>query len=135
MEPKRTILSCVALATALAGCAPGMHLGRGPDPHHPNVSVAAGGHIVVDQEPIIVPKGQRDFMITWRLPEGSGLSFPRDGIVVVAPPGEFDCKVVQGGERFTCKNRNSGKGRYKYTIKVLDQGRPLEPLDPFIVNG
>ena len=131
---KMLALLAVALALVVSGCAK-MH-GRdagAPDPRFPQVSVT-NGVIVVNQEPILVPRGEKDFRIAWQLPKGTGLAFPRNGIVVEAPEGEFRCGLENDIE-FVCIFRNSvPERRYKYTIRVNQDGRALEPLDPYIRN-
>lgn len=122
----------LALVVLLASCAH-MVPGKPGEPRPTRVS-AVDGQIVVNQEPIYVKA--KDATIVWRVPFGSSLTFPRDGIVVRdAPDGEFRCSGADDGKIFTCIDRNSKPGRYKYTIKLQDGGKPLEPLDPFIVNG
>jgi hypothetical protein len=115
----------------------------GPDPANPKVHVVSGKHLVVDQEPIFVPLGRKNFTITWQLPAGAGYEFvPNDanpapgktrGIDIAAPEGEFTCTRASG-LRIACKFRNETKGKYKYTIRVKGKEGVLE-LDPFIMNG
>jgi hypothetical protein len=130
---KRSAVLVVVSMLVLAACA-GNPFVRKPDPHNPSVSVVSG-YIVVDQEPIVVPKGQYDFSIVWQLAKDSTYSFPDDGIVVARGEDEFKCKPEADKQRFTCVFRNSKPGKYKYTIKVLDGTKLLEPLDPTIVNS
>ena len=130
---KKRVLLAVVIALGLAGCAKMHgHGSEGPDPRFPQVTVK-GGNIVVDQEPILVPKGEKNFRITWQLPRTGGLTFPRNGIVVEAPEGEFRC-ALENERSFACIDRNSIAGRFKYTIRVNQEGRSLEPLDPYIRN-
>ncbi|HEY2862357.1 MAG TPA: hypothetical protein VGK37_01885 [Casimicrobiaceae bacterium] len=130
---KKTTFLAVASSLVLAGCASNAFV-RGINPHNPNVSVVEG-YIVVDQEPIVVPKNEKDFLIVWQLSRGSAYSFPDDGIVVARSEEEFKCHPEADKQRFSCVFRNSKPGKYKYTIKVLDGLRPLRPLDPTIVNS
>ena len=129
-------LAGIAVVTvALSGCPGDMRMSRSPDPHAPNITVASGGYIVVDQEPIVVPKSEKDFVIVWQLPRDSVYTFPEDGIVVARGDDEFKCNLEGGRQRFTCRFRNSKPGIYKYTIKVMESTKLLEPLDPHIANG
>jgi hypothetical protein len=128
----KSLLLAAALAVLLSSCAH-MYPTKPGEPRPTRVSVT-DGHIVVSQEPIYV-KAQ-NATIVWRVPFGSSLTFPRDGIVVrEAPEGEFRCSVADDGKVFTCLDRNSRPGRYKYTIKLQDGAQAIEPLDPVIHNG
>jgi hypothetical protein len=130
---RKSIVLVAVSMLVLAACAGNVFVTK-PDPHNPSVSVVSG-YIVVDQEPIVVPKGERDFSIVWQLAKDSPYSFPDDGIVVARGEDEFRCRREANNQRFTCLFRNSKPGKYKYTIKVLDGTRLLEPLDPTIVNS
>lgn len=113
-----------------------------PDPANPRVLVT-NGHLSVDQEPLRFFKAQGPVTITWRLPTNSAYTFPDNGITLEVAPGtksqpvkeEFRCaRDPKNAQAFVCLNRNSGPGTYKYTVRVLEKERPLEPLDPVIVN-
>ena len=124
----------IALSLALGGCAHfPMFDCKTQDPSNPKVSVVSGKWLVVNQEPIVVPKGVRDFRITWELPRGTSYSFPKDGIVIDKGAEAFNCGVEKDAQRFTCTIRNFISTRYKYTIKVQDGDKPLPPLDPSIM--
>jgi len=121
------------------GCRPGVCQ---PDPANPRVLVQHG-FLTVDQEPLRFFKAQGPVRITWQLPAKGPYTFPANGIVVENIRGEkgqpvkeeFSCGVdKQNPQRFFCDNRNSGHGSYKYTVRVLMNGKELEPLDPVIVN-
>ncbi len=111
------------------------------DHKNPQVTVV-DGKIVVDQETITFAKDQQNVKITWHLPKDSNYVFPTDGIVIegAGAGDEFlDHQVEPNdkGLKFSCKNKHSKPGKYKYTIKV--QGPPgvppLVPLDPYIDNN
>lgn len=108
------------------------------DPANPLVLVK-DGRVSVSQEPLYFTKKDGPVTITWRLPAGGPYSFADNGIVVEGgsdakrAAAEFDCKRVSATE-FACLNRNTGSGRYKYTVRVLQGGTALEPLDPIIIN-
>ena len=126
-----------ALALGLAGPAAAQ---QNPDPANPRVLVT-NGKLSVDQEPLRFFKKQGKVKITWRLPAQGGYSFPADGIVIERadpaspdPREEFRCARGQNPRHFVCENRNSVPARYKYTVKAEQNGQPLEPLDPIIVN-
>ncbi|MBL0143516.1 MAG: hypothetical protein IPP91_15740 [Betaproteobacteria bacterium] len=139
MNAKR--IAVVALALALTACAhdAARHemAPRRPDWKLPNVQVIGDKYLVVDQEPIIVPSGSRDD-IAFVLQHDSDYAFYRDGVVVSAPKGEFDCRVQAGGQRVVCRNRHSNPPTdpktYKYMIQVARPGAKPITLDPFVVN-
>jgi len=109
-----------------------MHRGfmpPGADPHNPRVSVF-GSQITVGPDPLPIPKGD-SAAIVWHLHTDGNYTFPDNGITVASD--EFQCRR-ENDKTFTCQNRHTKAGHYKYTIRVLDGGKPLEPLDPFIYN-
>ena len=152
---KQLALALVA-AAVLAGCAGHRHHhagGDGPRSMHFNPMVSVkGGVVSIAPEPLVFLRSEKNVDITWRLPPG--LSFPENGIViegrVIEPPKgattatarqgldsrqeEIVCPKQPGGQTFTCKNRNSRPGIYKYTIRVLQDGKPLPAYDPSIMN-
>lgn len=151
---KHLALALVA-AAALAGCAGHHHHhggGEGPRSIHFNPMVSAkGGVVSIAPEPLVFLRSEKNVDITWRLPPG--LSFPRNGIVIEGrvsespkraassarqvldtKQDEIVCPPQEGGQTFTCKNRNSRPGVYKYTIRVLQDGKPLPAFDPEIMN-
>ena len=131
---KKIVVVTAVLALGLTACAqnqPRTEIKR--DPHAPNVHVVAGKYIVVDQEPIVIEKGDSDDRIIWQLPLNTTYTFPADGIVIKDGGVVFKCNVEANGKRFVCKN-NKTPGMYKYTIKVMDGAKTLQPLDPFVLN-
>ena len=125
---KRIVLIALATAVALAACAtlekPGL-------PRETAVTVD-GSYIVVDQEPIVV-RGQ-NVTIVWRIAT-SGYEFPPDGVVFRDARDQF-ISCAPKGNIFQCLDRNTEKGRFKYTIKVRPTGtaRAPHPLDPTVMN-
>ena len=135
-----TLIVAVAVA-ALAGCAQmdakwggDTSMRRPPDPHSPWVFVVQDRYLVVDQEPIVVPRDQRDFVITWSLPKASPYTFSENGIRIAGAGDEFKCGLESDRQKYVCHFRNSKQGRYKYTIDVVGGPAKVEPLDPFIMN-
>jgi hypothetical protein len=138
-------LLSTALATALlGGC--GMHHhhrhqppagGGSGDPAAPQVLVSNGA-ISVDQEVLRFGKDQVNVRITWRLQgRGTGkLSFPPNGVVFErAAQGEIvECQRSKDNTEFSCINRHSKPGIYRYGINVDEDGQPLKPLDPTVMN-
>jgi len=128
----KQILTIAALALTLTACRPGPSK---VDPTKPQVSVV-DGKVRVDQERIEFKSEGKDVLITWQLPSASNFRFPQDGIVFDRKAQEeIDrCQPGKDGVQFTCVNRTKTPGEYKYTIKVQDGSKPLDPLDPFVVN-
>lgn len=109
------------------------------NPNFPNVEVVNDEIIVVDQEPVFMPRNYVDKKISWQLPNGGPYKFDHDrGIVVEGEKTSghvafTDCKPEQNDYRFVCKNDGTA-GWYKYTIRVVGPAN-IPPLDPFIRNG
>lgn len=166
-----------AAVTALGGCVVVSKSGPGPSrasaaavlspggvvlqPTVVLVGVSAAGTPVVTQEPVVIAGAARGQPITWRLPEGSGLGFAENGIVIegqftrptdaewrrfgeTGKPEQYQVvldkkqSVIGGCRRvspleFTCANAGT-PGRFAYTVRLLRDGKPIEPLDPTIVN-
>jgi hypothetical protein len=126
----------------------------------PQVSVK-GGVISVSPEPLVYLKDEGAVGIVWHAPKG--YTFPSDGIVVEGqvvdaktgeplrptqtkrPPADrttldrkqkqiVDCKVDGDGQRFSCRNQNSSFGWFKYSIRLLHDGKVVGPFDPEIMN-
>lgn len=131
---KKTMLVAAATGLLLSACASHDVRVSNIDPHNPSVFVVDDKYIVVNQEPIYLPKSDKNATIVWQLPKGSPYSFPADGIVITLPDGEFNCNLEADKQRFRCKFKNSKPGRYKYTISVIGGKGPIKPLDPYIVN-
>ena len=123
----------VALALLASACAH-MYPTKPGDPRPTSVR-ANEGRLVVNQEPIYV--GTKDATIVWYVPYFSPLRFPREGAVVFreAPEGEFRCSVAEDLRSVSCIDRYSKPGRYKYTIRLQQDGKDLEALDPSVVNN
>jgi hypothetical protein len=147
MTPKKTLRRGALAAAALlplllAGCGlhryhhPGGYGGPAPDPANPQVRVDSQGRLSVDQEPLRFYKAQGPVTITWRLPPDGRYGFPADGIVVEGAGSreEFQCGPGKLPFEFSCLNRNTHPGDYKYSVRALQDGKPLPPLDPRIIN-
>jgi hypothetical protein len=148
MTKKITLTIAALAALSLSAChnmPPCEDSAAAPNPTKPKVSIVDGGYIVVDQEPMIFGPRQVNVEITWQLPREGGYRFPRDGITFsdgkerTNLPGSSDgeitrCHTSENGLQFTCLNRHSKEGTYKYTINVEKDGKRLKPLDPGIHN-
>jgi len=152
---KRASLVFTLSALLMAGCAVLDPIPKLETRSNPPVTVR-DGRIVLGQEVLYFRSNERNVVITWRLPEGSKLRFPSNGIViegavidkvirvsgnraeaVALDPTQteiVDCRLAKDGLEFTCLNKNTRSGVYKYTIRVRDGDRLLE-RDPPIVNG
>lgn len=139
------------LSLVLASCS---IFERPPPPSNPVVSVK-DGKISVAPDPLRFKVVQGPVDIVWRLAPDSGATFPDDGITIDGrlpfPPAEaqrmmgqatkpdprqteiVDCRRRSATE-FSCRNRNTTPGVYKYTIRVVTKDGKLPPFDPHIVN-
>ena len=123
-----------------------------PSDDRPLVSLS-GTSISVDPQALRFARGKGAVVIQWRLPGDARYRFASNGIVIdgeVNPAAATDpskggpprlqnevvqCQRTGNGMSFTCQNRNSRAGTYKYTIRLVDEkGTALPPLDPVIVN-
>jgi len=144
---RTSIVAAIAIVALLGGCAGGGRIGeegfstmevRRPNAHQPNVFVGDDGFLVVDQEPIRVPRSEGRIMIVWALPAGSPYTFPDEGIrladpVTHQPPPGIDCGP-QGAARklYRCAYPAPAEPkRYKYTIRV---NGAQSALDPWVFN-
>jgi hypothetical protein len=151
---KRLLLLAAAFSAALlSGCSLLSKVVL-PPPDKPEVLIVDGS-ISVLPEPLRF-KTRGATVIVWSLP--SGYAFPANGIVfegeivsplpIDAPRREqqetirvnraqqeiVDCKPIANNTKFQCLNKNTRPGEYKYTVRVLENGRPLKPLDPHLYN-
>lgn len=111
-----------------------------PDREFPNVWIIDNA-IVVDQEPIRVPRGVNRVRILWALERSSEYSFPENAITIAATPGSAPLENVNcgafGAQRrgYLCTfDRAPGRAVYKYSIRVNRGGTSLESLDPQIMT-
>ena len=108
----------------------------GARPNTPQVEIVNNQVIIVDQEPIFIPRHFVDKRITWELvPSGSPYVFVSvtvDAEIETKERAFFDCAVIAGGKRVKCEN-NGTPGKYKYTLRV--RGPATLELDPWIMNG
>jgi hypothetical protein len=136
----RLALAAVLLTTLLGGCTiqyyatdrcPVCTTGGKGDPKNPVVTVS-NGNIAVDQEVLRFTKEQVNVTVTWRLPKDSKLTFPDNGVVFEsAAADEFVfCHRGESPTEFTCLNKHTKPGLYKYGVNVNQDGKPLKPLDP-----
>ena len=142
------------LATALLGACASHHHGpgHGPSASSPLVFITFKDGlkpaVAVTPDPLVFRKDQVNVRIVWRLPEGLGLTFPANGIVIDGevtnkPPNNdkaqrvagglslfvvkeqnevVDCRSSENGLEFSCLYRHTRPGVFKYTIRVLNEG-------------
>jgi hypothetical protein len=101
-----------------------------------------GANISVQPEPIEIRRAQGAVVIRWELPSGADYKFHPEGIIINGEvtnaglrQGQDQIANCSGGPRhITCTNRNTRKGSFKYTVRLLDQNQRLIEKDPLIVN-
>ncbi len=101
-----------------------------------------GANISVQPETIEIRKAQGAVVIRWELPSGANYKFHPEGIIINGEVtnaglrrGQDQIANCSGGPRhITCTNRNTRKGSFKYTVRLLDQNQRLIEKDPLIVN-
>jgi hypothetical protein len=105
------------------------------DPAKPQVTVLAG-KIQVQPDPIVFAKDQVNVTLTWQLPPDGKFTFAENGIVFEKAAGDevVNCHRGERPTEFTCLNRHTRPGIYKYDVRVLEDGKALDPLDPHMVD-
>lgn len=140
---KRRATVAVGLVSLLAGCTiniyhDGKHGGgAGASATSPMVVVVGGKIQRVVPDPLVFGADQVNVNVTWHLPKDGTLTFPaKGGIVFEAKASDeiVNCRASEDRKQFTCLNRHSKPGIYKYLVQVEDNGKPLEPLDPHLVD-
>lgn len=156
---KKHPVIAVLLVSSLAACS--LTRSGSGNPAEPQVSLLDNG-LSVSPEPLHFGRDQKDVQIVWQLPKGTALRFPANGIVIegelthrllrgardAATPGGkapdsvvldadqkeiVDCRIRNEGLEFSCLNRHTRPGIFKYTIRVVQAGRTIE-LDPAVMN-
>lgn len=139
------LIAAASLALLLGGCA-SHHHGPMRGPERPVVEVGGDSVKAVSPDPLRFRVGQGAAVITWRL-GADGYAFAANGIVIDGeldrPGGKLksreqneiiDCRPLANGRQFQCINRNTRAGAFKYTVRVLRDGKALAPFDPEIMN-
>ena len=139
---KKNILVALLAGALLASCAMKHHRTTF-DPTMPTVGYE-NGQISVSPDPLLFFPDKKNVEIVWRVPEGSALRFAEKGGIEI--DGVLTDKVIRGNretpdsividktqdEIVDCKVKKPGL--YKYTIRLLDNGRALPPKDPTVMN-
>lgn len=137
---KKAAFHAIVFAVALSGCAANLlHVDNG-NPYNPVVTVVDDLAIKVEPDPLRFLKHEQNVRITWQIPSESRYTFTEDGIVIRETSGatisartEFKCGRDQDPRKFSCLNKHTGPGKYKYIIKV-EGPHQIMPLDPIIDN-
>jgi hypothetical protein len=146
MKPRALVL-VGALGTALlSGCAPFYLFFKIPTNATPVVRVENQVIKAVEPEPLKFKAGSGEVTITWQV-DDPGLLFVAtagifiDGEKIAGKINKDQNEIVRcvpdtERRRFSCVNRNTRKGEYKYTVRLETRdGKPLKPFDPSIING
>ena len=119
-------------ALLLSLCAGAVMAQGGPDRKDILVEIINGAIVVKEETAITTTK---EGALVWRIVQ-PGFKFPASGIVIDSK-GKHSCAMHGDGKRFRCAKLGHNKGaKYKYTIKITDAGgKPLAPLDPYILDN
>lgn len=107
-----------------------------PNPVAPLVYVE-NGYLVVNQEPIRLYRihyPNNRVTLQWQLPAGTNYSWPLSGAVTFKPSPKPAPTCLTRDKLLACSFGFESKAVYKYTLTALDNGTPLPPLDPVIIN-
>ncbi len=148
---KRLVYAVSLVALVGAGCAV-MAQSDTPANDRPVVTLT-NGVVAVQPDPAHFARGKRDVVINWRLPRDAKYRFADNGITIDGevneaalqdpkrggtPRGQaevVDCRRTANGMQFTCLNRNTRRGVFKYTVRLVDErGAAVAPFDPYIFN-
>jgi hypothetical protein len=155
---KKVLFVSALCAAMLGGCEspkppPSVFSPAKLDPTKPQVDVR-DGYVVVAPEPLVFKRTDTPVDVVWELPAGSKFRFalargiqPEGKILTTAQttagtlplktitidPNETAdvvCKVLKDGLAYTCKIDRAKQGQFKYTIRLLEGDKPIDPLDP-----
>lgn len=145
----KRVLLAVLIGVGLSGCTPFKRFFDVPSNETPVVVVANGVVTAVDPDPLRFSNEQGQVTIYWQTPTGYRFA-ARNGIFIDGlqsggqggKPDPSQNEVVEcrpantALTEFSCVNRNSKPGTYKYTVNLETvDGKPLKPFDPTIING
>lgn len=132
----------IALSTLIGACS--LFSSRAT-PDKPLVTIS-NGKIAVEPEPLVFKVGGGAVDIVWRT-DGKTLFAAENGIVIdgevavkdgpIINPRQdeiVNCRASQDRTTYTCTNKRSRKGLFKYTVRLVQDGKPLPPHDPGIMN-
>ncbi len=148
----KKMLLAVLSAVLLTSCSifGGKDDGKGVNQTTPPVSVVNGQ--IVAPSALVFTKAQ-PVTVTWQLPAGSKARFPENGIVIegrlldevirgdkvsvvldTRQTEIVECRRGKDGLEFSCLNKHTKPGIYKYTIRVIDENQKTIVLDPSVLN-
>lgn len=151
---KKLALVLTLISLFLAGCANEFGaLGPGWNPTKPKISLV-NGVITPDQMLLVFPR-KVSGPVTWTLDDPK-FEFADKGIEIegrlldkvirgdqasvaleTKQAEVVDCAKSKDGQQFTCNNKHTVPGIYKYTIRIRERAnpnaKPIE-LDPSLVN-
>ena len=154
---KKWVIGLAAYAVLLAGCATYKGVPEFEDRTRPQVTIR-DGQIAVSPGILFYFQDERNVTVVWQLPKDGRYTFPRENGIVIE--GEIIDDVIRAKEKggrdsvaldrsqteivecrarseveFTCLNRHTRPGVYKYTIRVIDrETRKTLERDPAFVN-
>ena len=148
---KKWPLITIACALLLSGCSSIKLVPSLEERSRPQVTIADGGRIALNQDVLYFFPDERDVTVVWQLPKSTRYRFPKEGGIViegklsdrrVPGPGvglDRQDEIVNCSWRndfeFTCLNRHRVPGVYKYTIRVEDvETKKTLERDPPIFN-
>lgn len=138
----RALAVALGLSVVLGACS---LFGPRGAPEKPVVTFK-DGRIAVVPEPLIFKVGGGPVEIVWRIDgklqfaDKDGITIDgelavRDGPIVNPRQDEIvNCRASEDRQQFTCTNKRSRKGIFKYTVRLVQDGRPLPAHDPGIMN-
>jgi outer membrane lipoprotein SlyB len=148
---KRLLLATALVVLGVAGCQT-RDKGSAPPPPPssatPVVNIKDGAPASVSPNPLTFSKGQGEVTIVWSI-GAAGYRFAGkngiyiDGELVGGSSGKLvkeqneivKCSANSDRTQYSCLNRNTRKGDYKYTVNLeTADGKPTKPLDPTIAN-
>lgn len=145
----KRVLLAVLIGVGLSGCVSFNRFFDIPSNQTPVVAVVNGEIREVTPDPLRFSNDQGRLTIYWQAQAGyrfsakNGISI--DGERIGGAGGKLDpmqneiveCQPAREDlTEFSCVNRNSRPGIYKYTVRMeTTEGKPLKPFDPSIYNG
>ncbi len=145
----KRILLAVLIGVGLSGCTSFNRFFDIPSNQTPVVTVVNGEIRQVTPDPLRFSNDRGRLTIYWQALAGyrfsakNGISI--DGERIGGAVGRVDptqneiveCRPAREDlTEFSCVNRNSRPGTYKYTVNLETvEGKPLKPFDPSIING
>lgn len=156
IHPQRTrlLLLCITAATLLAGCKM-FHKDKDPGTNLRPAVALKNGEIDIQPPVLRYRKSDGPVTITWHLAPRDGVTLADPAVVIEdpqrikaapdaelqklcpngydSPEGVFSCKAGDKPGEYSCKNANAKPGCYKYSFRLMVNGKLVEK-DPPIIN-